>query len=109
MHVFSRPLRRTFYSPVSPPISTHATAPAAIVHGTVTDPLGAAVVGANVALVQNGKVVTNTHTDSAGGFTSSCGHGRPLPGNRRRAFLSSGDHPDLLRGQARQRPAGCRP
>jgi iron complex outermembrane receptor protein/vitamin B12 transporter len=48
---------------------------AAIVHGTVTDPLGAAVAGATVALVQNGKVVTNTHTDAAGGFTLSCGTG----------------------------------
>ncbi|AXC14880.1 TonB-dependent receptor, putative [Acidisarcina polymorpha] len=50
-------------------------AAAAIVHGTVTDPLGAAVAGAAVALVQNGKVVTNTHTDIAGGFTLSCGSG----------------------------------
>jgi iron complex outermembrane receptor protein/vitamin B12 transporter len=48
---------------------------AAIVHGTVTDPLGAPVPGAAVALVQNGKVVTNTHSDSAGGFTLSCGTG----------------------------------
>ena len=44
-------------------------------HGTVTDPLGAAVVGATVALVLDGKVVTNTHTDSVGGFTLSCGTG----------------------------------
>jgi vitamin B12 transporter len=48
---------------------------AAIVHGTVTDPLGAPVSGAAVALVQNGKVVTNTHSDAAGGFTLSCGTG----------------------------------
>jgi len=46
---------------------------AAIVHGNVTDPLGAPVAGAAVALVQNGKVVTNTHSDAAGGFTLSCG------------------------------------
>ncbi len=76
MHVFSRPLRRTFlFASLALPLFYAATAPAAIVHGTVTDPLGAAVVGANVALVQNGKVVTNTHTDSAGGFTLSCGTG----------------------------------
>jgi iron complex outermembrane receptor protein/vitamin B12 transporter len=48
---------------------------AAIVRGTVTDPLGAAVPGATVALVLDGKVVTNTHTDAAGGFTLSCGSG----------------------------------
>ena len=52
-----------------------ARLPAAIVHGTVTDPLGAPVAGAAVALVENGKVVTNTHSDAAGGFTLSCGTG----------------------------------
>jgi iron complex outermembrane receptor protein/vitamin B12 transporter len=46
---------------------------AAIVHGTVTDPLGAAVSGATVALLQNGKVIANTRSDSAGGFTLSTG------------------------------------
>jgi len=51
------------------------SAQAAIVHGTVTDPLGAPVSGAAVALVQNGKVVTSTHSDAAGGFTLSCGTG----------------------------------
>jgi len=49
--------------------------PAAIVHGTVTDPRGAAISGAAVALIQNGKVVTNTHTDATGGYTLSCGVG----------------------------------
>ena len=54
-----------------------ASAPAAIVHGTVTDPLGAAVPGAVVALVEDGKVITNTRSDAAGGFTlSSGGSGR---------------------------------
>jgi iron complex outermembrane receptor protein/vitamin B12 transporter len=54
---------------------SYRNASAAIVHGTVTDPLGAPVAGAAVALVQNGKVVTNTHSDAAGGFTLSCGTG----------------------------------
>ena len=48
---------------------------AAIVRGTVTDPRGAAIAGATVALVQNGKVVTNTHTDTFGAYTLSCGSG----------------------------------
>jgi vitamin B12 transporter len=76
MHALSRLVRRTLLlaSLILPPLSI-VTASAAIVHGTVTDPLGAAVAGANVALVQNGKVVTNTHTDSVGGFTLSCGTG----------------------------------
>jgi iron complex outermembrane receptor protein/vitamin B12 transporter len=51
------------------PASIHA----AIVHGTVTDPLGAAVPGAVVALMQDGKVITNTRSDAAGGFTLSSG------------------------------------
>ncbi len=50
-----------------------ASAHAAIVHGTVTDPLGAAVSGATVALLQNGKVIATTRSDAAGGFTLSTG------------------------------------
>jgi vitamin B12 transporter len=57
------------------PLLSSPAALAAIVRGTVTDPLGAAVAGAAVALVLNGKVITNTHTDSFGGFTMSCGSG----------------------------------
>lgn len=76
MPVLPRPLRRAllfaFLLTLQLPITT---AHAAIVHGTVTDPLGAPVVGATVALVQDGKVVTNSLTDSYGGFTMSVGVG----------------------------------
>lgn len=74
MSAFPRPLRRAllFVFLLQLPV---ATAYAAIVHGTVTDPLGAAVAGATVALVQDGKVVTNSLTDSYGGFTMSVGIG----------------------------------
>ncbi len=82
MHLLSRPLRhflffaRTFLcASLILPLISAVTASAAIVHGTVTDPLGAAVAGAAVALVLDGKVITNTHTDAAGGFTMSCGSG----------------------------------
>ena len=73
--IFRLRSRAFFLASLIFPVLSVATASAAIVHGTVTDPLGAAVVGANVALVQNGKVVTNTHTDTVGGFTLSCGTG----------------------------------
>src|SRR5277367_3939037 len=72
MPVFSRPLRRAFLLALLLTLQLPiATAYAAIVHGTVTDPLGAPVAGATVALVQDGKVVTNSLTDSSGGFTMS--------------------------------------
>jgi vitamin B12 transporter len=41
---------------------------AAVIHGTVTDPLGAAVPNATVALVQAGKVVTNGRSGPDGSF-----------------------------------------
>ena len=82
MHVLSRPPHRIFHllrtfliASIFLPAITTAVASAAIVRGTVTDPLGAAVAGATVALVLDGKVITNTHTDAAGGFTMSCGSG----------------------------------
>ncbi|HEV2280235.1 MAG TPA: carboxypeptidase-like regulatory domain-containing protein, partial [Acidobacteriaceae bacterium] len=39
------------------------------VHGTVTDPLGAPIANATVALVQNGKVVVAAKTGFDGGYT----------------------------------------
>jgi iron complex outermembrane receptor protein/vitamin B12 transporter len=76
MSAFARPLRRSLTLACLLLLPFHPNpAHAAIVHGTVTDPLGAAVSGATVALVENGKVVTNTHSDAAGGFTLSCGSG----------------------------------
>jgi iron complex outermembrane receptor protein/vitamin B12 transporter len=82
MHVLPR-LSRRLSAPVLAllvasllsPLLSPTAASAAIVRGTVTDPLGAAVPGAAVALVLNGKVVTSTHTDAVGGFTMSCGSG----------------------------------
>jgi vitamin B12 transporter len=50
---------------------------AAIVHGTVTDPLGAPIARATVALLQNGKIVTSVVTQSDGTYhltTSAAGH-----------------------------------
>ncbi len=74
MPVFAGRVRRSMLS-ICSLLTALLPAHAAIVHGTVTDPLGAAVPGATVALVQNGKVVTNTHSDAAGGYTLSCGTG----------------------------------
>jgi vitamin B12 transporter len=48
---------------------------AAIVHGTVTDPLGAPISGATVALLQNGKVISHSATGADGSYrlTTSAG------------------------------------
>jgi vitamin B12 transporter len=69
--------RHRLFIPILIALLSYVTTPlrAAIVRGTVTDPRGAAIAGATVALVQNGKVVTNTHTDAFGGYTLSCGSG----------------------------------
>jgi vitamin B12 transporter len=50
-----------------------ATAPASaiVVHGTVTDPLGAAIPNATVALVQNGAVLVNGKSGSDGSYQIS--------------------------------------
>ena len=50
-----------------------ATAQAAVVRGVVTDRLGAAVRGARVTLVQNGKVVGSASTGYDGGFEVTTG------------------------------------
>jgi len=44
---------------------------AVTVHGTVTDPVGRPIPGALVALIQNGKVVTNNHTNPDGTYQLS--------------------------------------
>src|ERR1700753_1306676 len=76
MYVSLRRLRRAFLLTfLSALLIPGGTAHGAIVHGTVTDPLGAPVAGATVALVQGGKVVTNSLTDAYGGFTMSVGVG----------------------------------
>jgi len=46
---------------------------AATVHGTVTDPVGRPVANANVALVQNGKVILSTATHDDGTYQFSNG------------------------------------
>src|SRR5271163_2050545 len=74
MPVFPRPLRRALLIaclllPQLSPVKANAV----IVHGRVTDPLGAVVAGAAVTLVYNGKVVTSTHSDATGQFTLSSG------------------------------------
>jgi vitamin B12 transporter len=50
---------------VTSPISLHA----AEVHGRVTDPLGAAISGASLALVQNGKIIASTVSGADGRYT----------------------------------------
>jgi vitamin B12 transporter len=45
-----------------------AVAEGGIIHGTVTDPLGAVVSGAQVELLRQGKPVSSTTTDSEGKY-----------------------------------------
>ena len=64
---------------------TLASAPlhAVAVHGRVTDPLGDPVANANVALVQNGKVVTTARTQYDGSYqltNAASGHFYVLAG-----------------------------
>ncbi len=69
-----RPRGRKLFSVLSLSIAgLAATLPASavIVHGTVTDPLGAAVPNATVALVQNGAVLVNGKSGSDGSYQLS--------------------------------------
>ena len=73
MRVFGRPVRRRLMFVCFISVLPLQTLEAAVVHGTVTDPLGSAVSGATVALVQNGKVVTNTRSGPDGSYSLSSG------------------------------------
>ncbi len=44
---------------------------AVVVHGRVTDPLGAGIANADVALVYNGKVIVAGKTESDGSYSLS--------------------------------------
>ncbi len=57
------------------------------IHGTVTDPLGAVVPGAQVELLRQGKQVSVTTTDSEGKYRFPAASGGTLPGQNDRAIL----------------------
>lgn len=63
----ARPVRRFFC--IASLVSCAAAGHAVSVHGTVTDPLGAPVANATVALVHDGKVVVAGKTGYDGGYT----------------------------------------
>ena len=48
---------------------------AVVVHGVVTDPVGAAVPNATVALIESGRAISNTKTAADGSFQLSTGDG----------------------------------
>jgi hypothetical protein len=52
-------------------MSSFAALPAATIQGEVTDPLGAVVPNAQIALLRNGSVVTTTRAAAAGTFVFS--------------------------------------
>lgn len=63
----ARPLRRILC--IAALLAVAVAAHGVSVHGTVTDPLGAPIANATVALVQNGKVILAGKTGYDGGFT----------------------------------------
>jgi len=67
MTIFERPLRRILA--LASLLTCAAAARAVSVHGTVTDPLGAPIANATVALVHDGKVVVTGKTGYDGGYT----------------------------------------
>lgn len=67
MTIFERPLRRILA--LASLLTCAAAARAVSVHGTVTDPLGAPIANATVALVHDGKVIVAGQTGYDGGYT----------------------------------------
>jgi vitamin B12 transporter len=70
MSIYPRPSARKFLFCLISILflSTGKSAPAAIIRGTVTDPLGAPVSGAQVALILNGTVLANASTGADGSY-----------------------------------------